>query len=75
MQVDLNADMGESFGPWKMGDDAALLKTVTSANVACGAHAGDPDVMSATMKMALANGVGIGAHRGFQTCRGSDVAA
>ncbi len=44
-QVDLNADIGESFGPWKMGDDAALLNIVSSANIACGAHAGDPDVM------------------------------
>lgn len=69
-QVDINADMGESFGPWKMGDDAALLKTVTSANIACGAHAGDPDVMAATMKMALENGVGIGAHPGFADLQG-----
>lgn len=64
-RVDLNADMGESFGPWKMGDDHALLKTVTSANIACGAHAGDPDVMVATMREALANDVGLGAHPGF----------
>lgn len=69
-QVDINADMGESFGPWKMGDDAALLKTVTSANIACGAHAGDPDVMAATMKVALENGVGIGAHPGFADLQG-----
>ena len=64
-RVDLNADMGESFGPWKMGDDASLLKTVTSANIACGAHAGDPDVMASTMKIAMQNGVGIGSHPGF----------
>jgi UPF0271 protein len=64
-QVDLNADMGESFGPWKMGDDAALLKIVTSANIACGAHAGDPDVMAQTMKTAIENGVGLGSHPGF----------
>ena len=44
--VDLNADMGESFGPWKMGDDESLLKIITSANIACGFHAGDPDVMA-----------------------------
>lgn len=69
-QVDINADMGESFGPWKMGDDAALLKTVTSANIACGAHAGDPDVMAATMQMAIDNGVGIGAHPGFNDLQG-----
>jgi UPF0271 protein len=64
-RVDLNADMGESFGPWKMGDDANLLKTVTSANIACGAHAGDPDVMASTMRTALENGVGLGSHPGF----------
>lgn len=63
--VDLNADMGESFGPWKMGDDAALLQIVSSANIACGFHAGDPDVMAATMRSAIANKVGIGAHPGF----------
>jgi len=70
MQVDLNADMGESFGPWKMGDDAALLNTVTSANIACGAHAGDPDVMATTMGIALEKGVGIGAHPGFADIQG-----
>jgi len=70
MQVDLNADMGESFGPWKMGDDAALLNTVTSANIACGAHAGDPDVMATTMGIALEKGVGIGAHPGFDDIQG-----
>jgi UPF0271 protein len=68
--VDLNADMGESFGPWTMGDDAALLKIVTSANIACGGHAGDADVMAATMKMARDNGVGIGAHPGFMDIAG-----
>jgi UPF0271 protein len=69
-QVDLNADMGESFGPWKMGDDAALLNIVSSANIACGAHAGDPDVMSATMVLARDNGVGIGTHPGFPDLQG-----
>ncbi|MBM1555545.1 LamB/YcsF family protein [Sulfitobacter mediterraneus] len=68
--VDLNADMGESFGAWKMGDDAALLKIVTSANIACGGHAGDADVMAATMTMAHRNGVGIGAHPGFMDIAG-----
>ena len=48
--VDLNADMGESFGPWNMGDDAALLKIISSANIACGFHAGDWDVMASTIK-------------------------
>lgn len=69
-KVDLNADMGEGFGPWRMGDDAALLKIVTSANIACGFHAGDPDVMHQTMQNAVANGVGIGAHPGFADLRG-----
>lgn len=68
--VDLNADMGESFGPWKMGDDEALLGILTSANIACGFHAGDPDVMARTMKVAAENGVGIGAHPGFDDLRG-----
>jgi UPF0271 protein len=69
-QVDLNADMGESFGPWVMGDDGALLDIVTSANIACGFHGGDPDVMARTMRMAVAKGVGIGAHPGFADLQG-----
>jgi UPF0271 protein len=68
--VDLNADIGESFGPWPMGDDAAMLDIVTSANIACGFHAGDPDVMAATMAAAVARGVGIGAHPGFDDLQG-----
>ncbi|MDD9715135.1 LamB/YcsF family protein [Dinoroseobacter sp. PD6] len=68
--VDLNADMGESFGPWPMGDDAALLRTITSANIACGAHAGDWDVMARTMALAVENGVGIGAHPGLPDLQG-----
>lgn len=70
MHVDLNADMGESFGPWPMGSDAALLEVITSANVACGFHAGDPDVMSKTMGLAVTNNVGIGAHPGFPDLQG-----
>ncbi len=69
-KVDLNSDMGEGFGPWKMGDDAALLDIVTSANIACGFHAGDPDVMARTMRLALDKGVGIGAHPGFADLKG-----
>lgn len=65
MRVDLNADLGESFGPWSMGDDPAMLSVVTSANVACGFHAGDPAIMRATAEMARAKGVAIGAHPGF----------
>ena len=68
--VDLNADMGESFGPWTMGDDLALLDIVTSANIACGFHAGDPDVMAKTMHAAAERGVGIGAHPGFADLQG-----
>ena len=69
-QVDLNADMGESFGPWPMGNDAALLDIVTSANVACGWHAGDADTMATTMALARDNGVNIGAHPGFADMQG-----
>ncbi|NNE51290.1 MAG: LamB/YcsF family protein [Sulfitobacter sp.] len=68
--VDLNADMGESFAAWTMGDDAALLNIVTSANIACGGHAGDPDVLAATLRLAHKNGVGIGAHPGFMDIAG-----
>ncbi len=70
IRVDLNADMGESFGPWPMGNDSALLDVVTSANVACGFHAGDPTVMARTIAVAKANGVGIGAHPGFPDLQG-----
>jgi allophanate hydrolase len=70
MKVDLNADMGEGFGDWPMGDDATLLGIVTSANVACGKHAGDWDTMAATMRLAHDNGVGIGAHPGFPDLQG-----
>ena len=70
LRVDLNADMGESFGAWTLGDDAALLDVVTSANIACGFHAGDPNVMAATMARAVEKGVGIGAHPGFRDLAG-----
>lgn len=70
LTVDLNADMGESFGPWTMGDDAGLLPVITSANIACGFHASDPDVMAATMAAAVKAGVGIGAHPGFADLQG-----
>jgi UPF0271 protein len=63
--VDLNADLGESYGQWTMGHDAELLDVVTSANVACGYHAGDPDTMMRTMSEAVRHGVGIGAHPGL----------
>ncbi|MGR3363504.1 MAG: LamB/YcsF family protein [Maritimibacter harenae] len=70
LSVDLNADMGEGFGPWHMGDDDALLEVVTSANIACGFHAGDWDVMASTMASAARRGVGIGAHPGLPDLQG-----
>jgi UPF0271 protein len=63
--IDLNCDMGEGFGPWKMGDDEAVMPFITSANIACGAHAGDPDVMLATIRLAKKHGVAVGAHPGY----------
>ncbi|MGO1080431.1 LamB/YcsF family protein [Inquilinus sp. CA228] len=63
--VDLNCDMGEGFGAWEMGDDSAMLEIVTSANVACGFHAGDPIVMRRTLALARDRGIGVGAHPGF----------
>ncbi len=65
MSIDLNADVGEGYGEWRMGDDAALLPLVTSANIACGAHAGDPLLMDQTVQLAQALGVAIGAHPGY----------
>lgn len=65
MRIDLNADLGESFGPWKMGHDEELLQIVTSANIACGYHAGDPWHMHKTVQTCIQNNVGIGAHPGF----------
>ena len=70
LTVDLNSDMGEGFGSWKMTDDAGLLSIVTSANIACGFHAGDPDTMAMTMGLAAKAGVGIGAHPGFPDLQG-----
>ncbi len=70
LTVDLNSDMGEGFGPWKMTDDAGLMEIVTSANIACGFHAGDPDTMASAMKLAVEAGVGIGAHPGFDDLQG-----
>jgi UPF0271 protein len=65
LTVDLNSDMGEGYGPWKMGDDAAMLDIVTSANIACGMHAGDPEVMATTFARARERGVAVGAHPGY----------
>jgi len=63
--VDLNCDMGESFGAWTLGQDAEIMPFITSANVACGFHAGDPSVMRQTVRRALTHGVAIGAHTGL----------
>lgn len=68
--VDLNCDMGESFGAYKMGRDEEILDYVTSANIACGFHAGDPSTMRKTIRMCLDKDVAIGAHPGFQDLAG-----
>jgi UPF0271 protein len=65
MRVDLNADMGESFGAYKLGQDALLMPAITSASIACGFHAGDPGVMRETVALARQHGVSVGAHPGF----------
>jgi UPF0271 protein len=65
VRVDLNADVGESVGPWSMGDDERLIPLVTSVNVACGAHAGDPLTIDRTIKAAASHGVAVGAHPGY----------
>lgn len=68
--IDLNSDLGESFGAWSMGDDAAMLALVTSANIACGGHASDPKTMFETLQMAAKNGVTVGAHPGYNDREG-----
>lgn len=70
LRIDLNADIGESFGAWSMGADEAVLVYVTSANVACGFHAGDPSVIDRTVGRALRAGVAVGAHPGYYDLRG-----
>jgi UPF0271 protein len=69
-QVDLNCDMGESFGPYALGNDDQILEFVTSANIACGFHAGDPSVMKHTVHAAIEKGVAIGAHPGYRDLEG-----
>jgi len=69
-RIDLNCDMGESFGAWTMGNDEAVLAYVSSANIACGYHAGDPRTMRRTVSAALARGVAVGAHPGFPDLAG-----
>lgn len=70
LSIDLNCDMGESFGAWKMGHDEQVLAYVTSANIACGFHAGDPAVMRQTVKAAINHGVALGAHPGLPDLMG-----
>lgn len=69
-RLDLNCDMGESYGPWSVGNDAALLDHVTSANIACGFHAGDPGTMHKTVQLAIAKGVAVGAHPSLPDLQG-----
>ncbi|MEA1969695.1 MAG: 5-oxoprolinase subunit PxpA [Thermodesulfobacteriota bacterium] len=69
-KIDLNCDMGESFGPYKMGMDKEAMPHITSANIACAWHAGDPVVMNKTVKMAVENNVNIGAHPGYPDLMG-----
>jgi UPF0271 protein len=68
--IDLNSDIGEAFGAWTMGDDEAILDTVTSANIACGFHAGDPSHMGKTARGAAERGVAIGAHVAYRDLAG-----
>jgi 5-oxoprolinase (ATP-hydrolysing) subunit A len=68
--IDLNCDLGESFGPWEMGNDPAMIELATSVNIACGFHAGDADIMRKTVEMAKSHGVSIGAHPGYRDLHG-----
>ena len=68
--MDINCDMGESFGRYALGDDASVMPYITSANIACGMHAGDPSVMRATIRLAKEHGVAVGAHPGWPDLQG-----
>jgi 5-oxoprolinase (ATP-hydrolysing) subunit A len=70
MRIDLNADVGESFGAYTIGHDSGLMKSITSANIAAGFHGGDPSVLRRTIRLAKASGVAIGAHPGFPDLAG-----
>jgi UPF0271 protein len=69
-QIDLNADVGESFGPWRMGEDERLIPLVSSVNIACGAHAGDPLTITRTVRLAISHNAAIGAHPGYPDLAG-----
>jgi UPF0271 protein len=70
MTIDLNCDLGEGFGAWEMGNDAAMIDLATSVNVACGFHAGDADIMRKTVQLAKARSVNVGAHPGYRDLHG-----
>lgn len=70
MKIDLNCDLGEGFGPWQMGNDAAMIDLATSVNIACGFHGGDADIMRRTVELAKARGVSVGAHPGYRDLHG-----
>jgi UPF0271 protein len=70
LTIDLNADVGESFGAWRLGEDDALMAAISSANIACGFHAGDPTVIRRTLALAKAHGVAVGAHPGYPDLAG-----
>src|ERR1700690_202703 len=70
MKIDLNCDMGESFGQYNLGEDAAVMPFISSANIGCGLHAGDPLVMQTTIRLAKRHGVAIGAHPGWPDLQG-----
>ncbi len=69
-RIDLNADIGESYGPWRLADDSAIMDCVSSVNIACGGHAGDPDTIVATVEEAKARNLGVGAHPGYDDKKG-----
>ena len=69
-QIDMNSDMGESFGRYKLGDDEEIMKYISSANIACGLHAGDPHVLKYTIKLAKETGTAVGAHPGLPDLMG-----
>ena len=70
MRIDINCDMGESFGPWRMGTDADVMPHISSANIACGFHGGDPATIRKTVRLALDHGVAIGAHPSLPDIQG-----
>src|SRR2546421_10033706 len=69
-RIDLNCDMGESYGAWKMGDDAGVMPHISSANIACGFHGGDPATIRRTVRLAVDRGVAIGAHPSLPDLQG-----